>query len=418
MKRSFLLFLVLITSYSAFNQVIQWRGPKRDGNFNEPGLLKSWPAEGPQLIMKAEKLGKGYSSPVVANQSIYITGMIDSLDYLTSLDLQGKIKWQVPYGRSWSKSFPDTRSTPTVEGERIYVVGGMGRLVSIDANSGKENWAVDVDKDYKAEWDRWGVSESPLIVDDKVICSPAGKETSVVAFDKITGKLVWKSQSIGGQRAYASPTIFEYKNFRFILAVTTTHLIALNPDNGTIAWSYKYFKKEWIEDNDEGLIWTNTPVFKNNEIFLSMGYDYPAVMLKMDSTGTGVTEKWIDHTLDNHHHGVMVAGDYMYGSNWISNGKGKWVCLKWDTGEVRYETDWINKGSIVAADDLFYVYEEKTGTVGLVKPNPDKWEVISSFKVSNGTGPHWAHPFISGGRLYLRHGDVLMVFNISNTKSI
>ena len=135
----------------------------------------------------------------------------------------------------------------------------MGRLVCIDANSGKLRWAVDVDKDYKAEWHNWGVSESPLIVDDKVICSPGGQETSVVAFDKMTGKYIWKSASAGGQRAYASPTIYEYKNFRFILAVTATHLIALHPENGKVAWSYKYFKSELAKGDDKGLIWTNTP---------------------------------------------------------------------------------------------------------------------------------------------------------------
>ena len=414
MKKISLLFLGMVFTYSAYNQVIGWRGPNRDGNFAQTGLLKSWPTEGPRLILKVDKLGKGYSSPVVANQTIYITGMIDTLDYLSAVDFQGKIKWQVPYGRSWSKSFPDTRSTPTVEGDRVYVIGGMGRLVCIDANTGKENWAVDSDKDYNAEWHNWGVSESPLIIDNKVVCTSAGRETSMVAFDKMTGKLIWKSESVGGNRAYASPTVYQYKKFRFILAVTTTHLIALNPANGTTAWSYKYFKKELIKDDDMDLIWTNTPLFKDDEIFLTMGYDYPAVMLKMDSTGTSVTEKWIDHTLDNHHHGVMVADGYIYGSNWIGNGKGKWVCLKWDTGEVKYETDWINKGSLIGADNLFYAYEEKTGTVGLIKPNPEKWEVISSFKITYGTGPHWAHPFISVGKLCLRHGEVLMIYNISN----
>ena len=411
MKKVLILSLVLTVGFSAFSQVIQWRGEKRDGYFKASGLMKTWPANGPEMILKVEKLGKGYSSPVVANQTIFVTGMIDTLDYLTAIDLQGKIKWQVPYGRSWSKSFPETRSTPTVEGDRVYVVGGLGRLVCIDANSGKENWAVDVDKDFKSEWHMWGVSETPLIVDNMVICTPGGKETSVVAFDKMTGKLIWESESVGGQRAYASPTIYEYKNFRFILAVTATHLIALNPKDGTVAWNYKYYKNELWKDQP-GLIWTNTPVFKNDEILLSMGYDYPAVMLKMDPSGTSVSEKWTNNVLDNHHHGVLVSGDYIYGSNWISNGKGKWVCLKWDTGELKYETDWINKGSLIGADDLFYVYEEKTGTVGLIKPNPEKWDVISTFKVTDGTGPHWAHPFISGGKLYIRHGEVLMVFNI------
>jgi outer membrane protein assembly factor BamB len=412
MKKFFLISFVLFLTFPVISQVAQWRGAKRDGYFIESGLMKSWPADGPQMILKVEKLGKGYSSPVVSNQIIYVTGMIDTLDYLTAIDFQGNKLWQVPYGRSWSKSFPDTRSTPGVEGDRIYVISGQGRLVCINTKNGKELWAVDVDKVFKGEWHLWGVAESPLIVDGMVICTPGGKETSVVAFDKMTGQLKWKSECGGGQRSYASPTIYEYKNFRFILAVTATHLIALNPGDGHVAWSYKYYQyKLW--DDQPGLIWTNTPVYKNDEIFLSMGYNYPAVMLKMDSTGTSVSEKWTDHTFDNHHHGVLVAGDYVYGSNWKSNGKGKWVCMKWDTGEIEYVEDWINKGSLIGADGLFYAYEEKTGTVGLIKPNPEKWEVISSFKVNGGTGPHWAHPFISNGKLYLRHGDTLMVFNIT-----
>lgn len=413
MRKLILLLFVLSVTFPVVSQVTQWRGDKRDGNFGGSGLLKSWPATGPEMILKVEKLGKGYSSPVIANQTIFVTGMIDTLDYLTAMDMKGNIKWQVPYGRSWSKSFPETRSTPTIEGDRVYVVGGMGRLVCLDVNSGKERWAVDVDKDFKSEWHIWGVSESPLIVGDKVICTPGGSATSVVAFDKLTGKLIWKSESAGGQRAYASPIIYEYKDLRFILAVTATHLVALDPENGAIAWKYQYYRKELWKDQP-GLIWTNSPVVKDDEIFLSMGYDYPAIMLKMNAAGTEVTEKWTNKVLDNHHHGVMVAGDYIYGSNWISNGKGKWVCLKWDTGELKYETDWINKGALVAADNLFYVYEEKTGMVGLIKPDPEKWDVISSFKVTNGTGPHWAHPFIQDGKLYLRHGDVLMVYNIKS----
>ena len=155
MKKVVLFIIIVLITQSAFNQVIQWRGPKRDGYFKETGLMKSWPVEGPQIVLKVDNLGKGYSSPVVANQTIYITGMIDSLDYLTSVDNMGKVNWQVPYGRSWSKSFPDTRSTPTVEGDRVYVIGGQGRLVCINAYTGKEIWAVDVDQEFKGEWHNW-----------------------------------------------------------------------------------------------------------------------------------------------------------------------------------------------------------------------------------------------------------------------
>ncbi|WP_346863046.1 PQQ-binding-like beta-propeller repeat protein [uncultured Draconibacterium sp.] len=409
MKKSKLTILLILFSLALTAQVTQWRGPNRDGHFPETKLLKAWPENGPELLLEVEKIGKGYSSPILYDGVIYTTGMIDTLDYLTSINSDGTFNWQVAYGRSWNNSFPDTRSTPVIEGDRIYVQSGTGRVACIDRNSGKENWAVEVDKDFEGEYHIWGNSETPLIVDDLVICTPGGQETSVVALNKMTGETVWETKSLGGPRAYASATVYNYKNLRYILAVIGTDLLAVIPETGEIAWHYKYWSPEKWDQN--GLIWTNTPVFKDNQIFLTMGYDYQAVMLEMDSLGTGVTEKFIDHTFDNHHHGVILHDGYLYGSNWRDNKRGKWICMNWNTGEIMYVADWDTKGSMVMADGLFYAYNEK-GNVGIIKPDPDGFDVVSQFKVTKGAGPHWAHLYISDGKLLSRHGDVLMVYNI------
>ncbi len=411
MKNVIISLLLVLFCMNSFSQITQWRGPNRDGLFPDSTLLQSWSESGPELILEVEKIGKGYSSPILADGIIYTTGMIDTLDYLSAIDMQGNIKWQVAYGRSWNKSFPDTRSTPTVDGDRIYVQSGTGRVACISREDGAEIWAVEVDKDFETEYHIWGNSETPLIVDNMVICTPGGKKTSVVALNKNTGELVWQSKSLGGPRAYASATIYEWNGHRYILAVTGTHLMAINPVNGDIVWDYPYFIKEkWFDQ--PGLIWTNTPIFKDNNIFLTMGYNYRAVMLEMDSLGKGVSEKFVDQTLDNHHHGVILHDGYLYGSNWQNNKKGKWVCMDWDTGEIVYVDQWDTKGSMVMADGLLYCYNER-GSVGLVKPDPEGFEVISEFKVRKGAGPHWAHPFIADGKLLIRHGDVLMVYDIS-----
>ena len=409
MKLILLYFALLIFVLNSSAQLVQWRGPNRDGIFTETGLLKAWPEGGPQQILEVEKIGKGWSSPIVDGNMIYVTGMIDTLDYLTAIDMQGKIKWQVPYGRSWNKSFPDSRASATIDGDGIYVQSGTGRLVCIQKTTGLEIWAVDVDKEFECEYHMWGNSETPLIVDDKVICSPGGNKTSVVAFNKRTGKLVWQSKSLNGQRAYASPTIYKYNEFRYILAVIGTDLIALVPETGEIAWNYKYHNPEkW---DQPGLIWTNTPVFKDDKIFITMGYDYNAKMIKMAPDGKSVSEVFTDTIFDNHHHGVILTDGYLYGSNWTDNKRGKWICMKWDTGEIMYESEWDTKGAMIMADGLLYCYNEK-GNVGLVKPDPAVFNVISEFKITKGAGPHWAHPFIANGKLLLRHGDVLMVFDI------
>lgn len=410
MKRINLTITFFLLVIIAFAQPVQWRGPQRDGKFPETGLLKKWPDAGPELLLKVEGIGKGYSSVVATDQYIFATGMIDTLDYLSCITMDGQIKWKVPYGRSWVKSFPETRGTPTIENDRIYTISGTGELACLNVSDGAIRWKVNVDKDYNAEWHIWGVAESPLIIDDKVICTPGGNTTSVVAFDKMTGKLIWQSASVGGPRCYISPTIYEYKQFRYILAATGTNLIALEPVTGKVAWTFKYYDSaKW---DQPGLIWTNTPIFKGRDIFISMGYDYRNVMIEMNEQGNSVSEKWSNLTLDNHHHGLIELDGFIYGSNWESNSKGKWVCMDWNTGEVKYETEWLTKGSLIYADGLFYILEEKTGTVALVKPNPQNFEVISSFKLKGGSGPFWSHPFIANGKLYLRHGEVLFVYNI------
>jgi outer membrane protein assembly factor BamB len=410
MKQFIILTSFLLISTFAFSQDAQWRGPKRDGKFTDTGLLKKWPESGPELLLKVEGIGKGHSSVVATDIEMFTTGMIDTLDYLSCITPEGKIKWQVSYGHSWIRSYPDTRSTPTIEADRIYVISGIGELVCLNREDGAIRWKVNVDENYKAEWHKWGVSESPLIVDDKVICTPGGSETSVVAFDKMTGKLIWKSESVKGPRAYASPTIYQYKNFRYILAVSGTSLIALEPATGKIVWTFKYLNPEKWEQ--PGLIWANTPTFQGPDIFLSKGYNYRDVMLTMSEDGKSVTEKWSNMVLDNHHHGLIYLDGHVYGSNWQNNAKGNWVCLDWNTGDVKYETAWETKGSLVYADGLLYILEEKSGTVALVKPDPSNFEIISSFKLVGGSGPFWSHPFIANGKLYLRHGEVLFVYKI------
>lgn len=408
MKVQFLtVFLFFSLALNA--QPVQWRGPDRDGHFPETGLLKEWPENGPEILLEAEGIGKGWSSPILAGDMIYVTGMIDTLDYLTAMDLQGEVKWQVPYGRSWNQSFPDTRCSPVIEDDRIYVQSGTGRVSCINRENGEEIWGVNVDENFEGEYHTWGNSETPLIVDNKIICSPGGQETSIIALDKMTGETVWTTESLGGPRAYASATIYEYNDFRYILAVIATHLLAIEPETGEIAWSYRYHNPE-LSDRD-ALIWPNTPVFQEDEIFLTSGYDYHAAMIKMDSTGTSVSEKFIDKTLDNHHHGVILHDGHIYGSNWYNNKQGRWVCMVWDTGEIKYVEDWDTKGALVMADGMLYAYNER-GNVGLVKPDPDGFEVVSQFRITKGAGPHWAHPFIKDGKLLIRHGDVLLVYDI------
>ena len=404
------LLLFIIISLNA--QEAQWRGPDRNGIYPDTGLLKSWPEKGPELLITIKEIGKGFSSAVATDELIYVTGLIDTLEILMAFDHSGQMKWNMSYGRAWTNSFPETRSTPTVDDDRVYVLSGLDNLVCFNALSGEELWSVDIHQTYGSNWDMFGVSESLLIIDDKVICTPGGDETSIIALDKFNGKLIWKSESLGGQRSNASPALFvnDTLNLRFVIAMTRTHTFAVDPDNGDILWKYHY---NVLDDKGENnTIQSNTPLFRYDEILLSSGWDYKTVMLEVSKDGNSVSEKYIDRTLDNQNHGLVLLDGYVYGSNFLARNKGKWVCMNWDTGEIMWVENWENKGPVISADGMLYLYDEKGGNVGLVKPDPDGFELISTFKVSEGSGPHWARPTIYGAKLFIRHGDVLLVYDL------
>lgn len=399
--------LALFVFINTFSQVVQWRGPNRDGYFPAENLLKTWTEEGPKQILKVDSLGKGHSSVIFSKGIMYITGMKDTLDYISAINMKGEVLWQTTYGTAWIRSFPDTRSTPTLYKDKLYVVSGVGELVCLDAKKGSIIWKINVDKVYEGEWSRFGVSESPLIIDDKVICSPGGERTSVVAFNVDNGELIWESKSAGGKRIYSSPTIYENNGKRQILALTNQNLICLDPENGNIAWKFT--------NNVEGYKagpYTNTPIYQGDEIFMSHGYDYPSMMIQVSEAGDSASLKWSDTIFDNHHHGYVYVDGYIYGTNWKNNKIGSWICMEWETGKIMYQEKWGTKGTIVYADGMFYIYEEKSGKIGLLKPNPEKFELISSFKITEGNGPHWSHLSIYEGKMFVRHGEVLMVYEI------
>jgi len=407
-----LMMTFLISGNLLSQDLVEWRGLNRSGNYPDQNLLKSWPEKGPQLLLQLKDIGNGYSSPVVYKNIIYVTGRRDTLDFISAYEMNGNKKWETSYGHAWARTFPETRCTPTIENNFIYLLSGMGQVGCVDAVSGKLIWTVDANTEYKGEPHKWGIAESLAISDKAVFYVTGGEETSVIALDKINGKLIWKTKSLGGPSSYASSVIIEKAGMKLLLAQTANDLMAVNIENGEIIWVYDLKQHQTGEMGKGGN--TNTPLFYNNEIFVTSGYDHPAIMLSLVADGRSVSLKWTNPDFDNHLGGVVKMGDYIFGSNWINNGKGNWICVDWKSGKTMYETKWFNKGPIITADGLLYCYEEKDGNLGLVKPNPEKFEVISSFKVDKVEGPHWAHPAIYNGNLLVRHGENLMVYNLKN----
>jgi outer membrane protein assembly factor BamB len=343
---------------------------------------------------------------------LYLTGNKDSMDILIALDKNQQIKWQTRYGNSFV-SYPESRSIPTIEKDRIYVTSGTGEVACINALDGKILWKIDAKEKYGCVPAKWGVAESLLLYKDMVYYTTGGDKTTMIALNKFTGDKVWVSDTVGDKRSYASPILIQRGGKNLVVTVTERHILAFEAENGKIIWKFDY--SVYSEPYGKRTINATTPLYLDGNIYVTSGYNHKSVMLNLAEDASKVTLAWIDSVLDNHHGGVVLVNGYIYGSNWTDNGNGKWCCIDWKTGKKKYEEKWFTKGSIISADGMLYCYEEKTGNLALVKANPEKFEIVSSYKISNGTGVHWAHPVIKDGILYVRHGECLMAYNIKDT---
>ncbi len=399
----------MLSSLAGAQEISEWREENRTGVSSETGLLKSWPAEGPTLIWSNLDLARGHSSVSFGQNNLYTTGFIGKDDILYALDMNGKILWQTIFGRAWTQSNPESRATPTVEGNKIYCSSGSGDIACIDGTTGKIIWSYKASELHKGTYGSWGIAESLLIDGDKVFYSPGGPETMTIALNKTTGNLVWKSASLNDKPGYVSPILVSYGGKKMIINVSLGHVFAVDPSNGEIIWKVAHL----AGDSRWDLIKCVTPLFDNGKVYVTGGYDTGGMMIDIAKDGKSSKVAWTDDVLDVHHGGVVLVNGYIYGSNWLNNGNGNWCCIEWNTGKKMWEEHWNNKGSIISAEGMLYIYDEKSGNVGLLRANPEKFDLVSSFKITQGaSGPFWAHPVIHNGILYIRHSNALMAYNI------
>jgi outer membrane protein assembly factor BamB len=387
-----------------------WRGPGRTGIYNEKGLMKSWPASGPAMLWEVTGIGKGYSSATVTDDAVYITGSKGENDVLTAFTLDGRKKWEVKYGKMISNvSSPEARCTPTYSNGKILVVSGQGDLVCITSD-GKIAWTKNYYQKYSAPVQRFGISESPLVVDNKVIATPGGNIASMVAFNIDNGNVIWETQPLNEGTQYTNPLLIESNGKKVIVTHTVTYLIGVNAADGKLLWKFNFASVN--PDGQGGKNYIQTPLYRDGYIFAANGYKQTAAKIKINSDGSDPTLIWKNSEITPHVGGMVLIGNYIYSSTHDTNSKGRWICVDWTTGKTMWTTDWHNKGSVISAEGLLYIYEEKMGNLALVRPNSEKLDIISSFRVTKGDGPYWSHPVIGKGRLFVRHGDYMAVYSL------
>jgi len=378
----------------------QFRGPTRDGHSPETGLMKKWPEGGPKELWSFESLGKGYASVAVVDGTVYTTGVVDSDGILFAFDLKGDLKWKVKYGPGWKSANPGTRTTPTIDGDRLYLMSGLGRIACHNAKTGEHIWHRDTLEEFSGKNIRWGIAESVLIENEKVICTPGGQDATVVALDKMTGKTIWTTKGLSELSAYCSPIAIDRGPNRIILTMVQQSIVGIDMKTGEVLW--KHPNKVSYD------ISAVTPAYKNGMMYVTNGYRHGGHMFELSPDGTSSTKKWSEKSLDVHHGGVMLIDGNIHGAST----RGNWTCIELATGEVKFTDKLVGKGSVIYVDGMLYGYGERGGGVGLIKINPTGYEMVSSFKITKGTNEHWGHPVISDGRLYMRHGNALMCYDI------
>jgi outer membrane protein assembly factor BamB len=411
LPKFFLTLLFSAVSVTIVNsQLYEWRGPERSGIYNETGLLKKWPEGGPKLLWESAGMGDGYSSATVTDDAVYVTGRKDSSDVLTALTLDGKVKWETVYGKAWMANHTGSRCTPTYFNGNLYLISGSGDIVCIGSN-GKIKWSKNHYKLYEGKPIMFGISESPLIVDNMVIASPGGKKASVVAFNINDGKVMWEAEPLNEEPQYINPKLVEYAGKKMIVTVMGQDIFAVNAKDGKILWKVDYA----AANAATGRVMKNhaiTPIYKDGCILIANGYNWVAMKLKLSADGNSVEKLWENRNFDPQHGGVVLLGNYIFGSTHMAKPVDNWICVDWNTGKTLWTSKWYVRGSIISADGMLYLYEEKSGHIALVKPDPTKLDIVSEFQITKGEGPFWAHPVISKGRFYVRHGDFLMVYQI------
>jgi hypothetical protein len=408
MKRIYFLLPVVFTLVTSClkrgDDFSEWRGPNRQGIFHETGLLKSWPENGPEMLWSVEGLGAGHSSVSVGQDRLFVNGMPDTLGVLYSYDLDGNLLWEKVYGTEWHINYTGSRSTPVVTGDLVYLESGMGVVYCMDAFTGNIVWEVDLLHTFDAENIQWGLTETLLIDGDNIICTPGGEEHNVVALNRFTGETVWTSPGNGEPSAYCSPVLVEHNNIQLVVTMTTNSIIGLDAATGELYWR--------VEQMQRNKIHANSPVFFEGIIYCSSSmasHNSGIVALKLSEDGKSVEQEWRNESFNNLMGGIVLIDSVIYGATYRKN---EWSAIDASTGEQTIVSENFGGGVIIYADDLFYLYNVE-GEVALVNMDRNRFEIRGRFEVPHGTDQHWAHPVIKDKRMYIRHGDALMVYDIS-----
>lgn len=382
----------------------QWRGPRRDGISDEEGLLSIWPASGPKLLWKVGGLGTGWSSPIVVGERIYITGDVGNDLIVFAFDRIGTPQWRVKNGKAWKGPYPGARACCALSEGRLYHLNAHGRLACLDANSGKELWAVDILERFDAENITWALSECLLVDGARVIVTPGGKKALMAALDKRNGQTVWITEPLGEDRtSHCSPILFRYSGRRVIANCSSAHGFGVDADTGRLLWTVPLRNPHGVN--------TSTPVYGSGRVFYVTPYAELGRAYRLDADGQDIAAEHLwTSPLDTVTGGAVLVDGILFAAGY-KNSKW-WFGVDWQTGQTKYELKALTTGAAIYADGRLYCFDE-SGTVALLKPGNEGLDIVGRFRLlTERVRDAWAHPVLHDGRLYLRYHDTLWCYDV------
>ena len=417
MLRQFLSILTITIFSTSLLVAADWtafRGLDGNGKSPDTGLLKKWDEAGPKLLWSIDCIGFGYSGVSISGDKIYIGGNVEregkKLTMIFCLDKNGKVVWEKDNGPAHAdtRKYHGTRGTPSIDGDFVYDVSALGEAACFHAKTGDKIWRRNIMTDYNAPPPYWLLGNSVLIEGNNLICLLGGQEHLAIALDKKTGQTVWAAppttEPEGMVAGYTTPYSFDFEGIRIVTVMSDSTTEGLDAKTGKRLFSIP-FRNRLVTN-------CTMPIYHNGHLFLTTGYDFGAKLCKLTKNPDGTitpTEVWLEPRFDNHHGGVILVGDYVYGTTH----NGSWGAINFMTGEVGYLSRAAGKGSALYADGLIYGLTENNRTVLLIKPEPEKFVLLSQFELPNeAEGPSWAHPVVLDGKLYLRHAQYLYCYDV------
>ena len=391
----------------------QWQGQHRSAISMEGGLLQQWPKNGPALAWKVGDLGGGDSTPSVAAGRIFGMSHQKDDEVVWALsEKDGSKLWLQRIGPAFQQEMSQSKegpgSTPTVDGDRLYVIGMAGDVVCMNVGDGKIVWQRSLTKDFGGIVPKWSYRESPLVDYEKLIVTPGGADATVVALNKLTGETIWSSKVPEDPKAaYASAIAIDLGGIRQYVQLTAKTLVGVSADDGKFLWKYD-------QPASNTGISCSTPIYQDGVVFASSAYGNGGGLVRLKpEAGGGINaeEVYFTKKMQNHHGGMVVLDGYLYGANG-GNGGGFLVCLELLTGEVKWTEREVPKGSLAYADGRIY-YRTEGGELLLIEPSPKEYRERGRFEQPERSAkPAWAHPVIANGKLYIRDHDLLFCYDV------